>query len=299
MKVPTAPVIEYPRRRASSPTQEVATFLRCRPTAVLEPYIRCFWWSRRVAPQDFWEHILPSGGVQMLFALHDSPITCLPGPDFRHRVVWSDSIVHGPQSSYYIAGPKPCGAVLGVAFRPGGATAILGAAMADLMDQHVTLGTLWGKPGQLLQERLRAAGSPGELFQILEKELSARIRERLVVHPAIARALTLRSCAKVGDAQRESGYSPKHFISLFRSATGLTPKHYFRIQRFNAVSRCLAAGVGSNLAELAAAAGYSDQAHLTREFGEFSGTTPTRYFPATSDQPFHHRTALAMKPGLR
>jgi len=53
-----------------------------------------------------------------------------------------------------------------------------------------------------------------------------------------------------------SGYSPRHFIALFRSAIGLAPKHYFRIKRFTAVLQRLASGNTETLADVAASAGY-------------------------------------------
>jgi AraC-like DNA-binding protein len=182
---------------------------------------------------------------------------------------------------------------VGVAFRRGAAAPVLGVGMTDLADHHVRLPTLWGKRGQDLHERMMAAADPMDIFHILERDFSARIRHSLLMHPAVSHAL--RSCSstwpppQVADVQLESGYSPKHFIALFRAAVGLTPKHFYRIQRFNGVLRCLASGGKCDLAELAASAGYSDQAHLTRDFREFAGVTPTQYRPGGSDRHLHHR----------
>ena len=274
--------------------------IRYRPAAPLDRHVQFFWWSQRDAPQDYCEHILPSGGVQLLFALHETPIVCLPSTPSARRMEWSGSVVHGPQWSCYVAGPKPAGAVVGVAFRPGAAGAVLGVATPDLADHHVTLGALWGKRGQELHERLMAAVDPMEVFRILEQNLSARIQRPLLMHPAVAHAF--RSCsptwspARITDVQREAGYSPKHFIALFRAAVGLTPKHYYRIQRFNSVLRCIASGGDCTLADIATSVGYSDQAHLTREFREFAGFTPTQYRPAGSDRPLHHKATEGLGP---
>src|ERR1700677_761623 len=127
---------------------------RHRPAPPLDRYIECFWWSHRDEPQDDSEHMLPSGGAQLLFALHETPILCRRAAD---SIAWSGSIVHGPQSSYYLAGPKPRGSVVGVSFRPGAAGAVLGASMVELADRHIALDAIWGSRGVDLHQRLKSA----------------------------------------------------------------------------------------------------------------------------------------------
>jgi AraC-like DNA-binding protein len=105
-------------------------------------------------------------------------------------------------------------------------------------------------------------------------------------HAAIAHALR-RAPGRIDELQREAGVSPRHFIALFRGVTGITPKHYFRLQRFGSAAAALAMRDGG-LADVAAAAGYADQAHLTREFRDLAGFTPGRYRPAAPDRPLHH-----------
>jgi methylphosphotriester-DNA--protein-cysteine methyltransferase len=107
------------------------------------------------------------------------------------------------------------------------------------------------------------------------------------------------SQARVTDAQRASAYSPRHFIALFRSAVGLNPKLYYRIRRFNFAVQSMAAGGGQGFGDIAAAAGYSDQPHLIREFREFAGIAPTKYRPSAADRSLHHQAATDPGPGRR
>jgi AraC-like DNA-binding protein len=273
--------------------------IRYRPAPPLDSYIECLWWSHRDEPQDHCEHMLPSGGAQLIFALHETPILCGPSACGK-AITWSGSIVHGSQSSYYVAGPKPKGSCVGVSFRPSAAGALIGASMTELADRHVALDAIWGTRGVDLHHRLMSAAEPKEVFRILEQNLSARIHRPLLIHPAVAQALASRPApVRVADPQRASGYSPRHFIALFRSAVGLNPKHYYRIRRFNSAVRRMAAGDGQGFGDIAAAAGYSDQAHLTREFREFAGVTPAKYRPGGLDRPLHHRAAAGSDPARR
>jgi AraC-like DNA-binding protein len=267
--------------------------IRYHPAAPLDRYVDCFWWSQRDRAQPFGEHMLPSGSVQMIHALHDAPIVCVPSTSSMGSQVWSAGIVHGPQWTYYRSGPKPPGITVGVSFRPGAAGAILGLPVTELTDRHVSIDALWGVRGRELREKLLEAKSTAAAFRILEADLSARLHRALPIQSALAPALVCRTggwqASRVADLQRQTGYSPRHFIALFRAAVGLTPKHYYRIKRFTTVLQGLATSDSRSLADLAALAGYSDQAHLTREFREFSGVTPTHYRPRDPTSFLHHR----------
>ena len=276
--------------------------IRYRPASPLDACVECFWWSHRDQSETYGERMLPSGGAQLIFALHETPIVCRPSTSATDAVVWSRGIVHGPQWSYYESGAKPAGTVVGVSFRPGAAGAILGAPVTELAGRHVTIDALWGARGNALRDQLLDAQSPKIAFRILELALTARLRRPFLIHPAVARALALHPSVplRVADIQRAAGYSPRHFNELFRAAVGLTPKHYYRVKRFTAVvGRLAIGGMDNGLADLAASIGYSDQAHMTREFRECAGVTPTQYRPGGPDGILHQRVRDPTFAGLR
>ena len=92
----------------------------------------------------------------------------------------------------------------------------------------------------------------------------------------------------IGRLAAEVGWSHKHLITRFRQQVGLRPKTAARLVRFDRVWRRLdQSGGRPEWADLAREAGYADQAHLIREFRQFTGTTPTdfqaRTRPAAGD----------------
>jgi AraC-like DNA-binding protein len=236
--------------------------------------------------------MLPSAAAQLIFALHDEPFSYRKNLSEATSAVWTHGVVHGPQCSYFVSGPKPSGAVAGVSFHAGAAGALLGVPTAELTDLHVSIDALWGARGRSMHERLMDAYEPMAVFKVVEQELMSRLKRPLLIHPAIAHALVDPvqgwGFTRISAVQRQTGYSSKHFTALFRGAVGLTPKHYYRVKRFGAVVQALAGDHSSNLAELAASLGYSDQSHLTREFREFAGVTPTQYRPRAADSALHH-----------
>jgi AraC-like DNA-binding protein len=58
----------------------------------------------------------------------------------------------------------------------------------------------------------------------------------------------------------------------------MTPKLFARVLRFDSALRGLRSGAGSGWAELADACGYSDQAHLSRDFTAFAGSPPEAFW---------------------
>jgi transcriptional regulator GlxA family with amidase domain len=106
--------------------------------------------------------------------------------------------------------------------------------------------------------------------------------------PEIAEAWRLTTVAhgrlRVEDVACRVGWSARHLGEQFRAEISLTPKAAARVARFDRARRSLARrvtdGGSPDLATLALASGYYDQAHLTREWRSLSGLPPSRWIAA-------------------
>jgi AraC-like DNA-binding protein len=79
----------------------------------------------------------------------------------------------------------------------------------------------------------------------------------------------------ISEAARQLGVGPTTAARAFRAVFGIAPHEYVLGRRLEAArDRILA---GRPLAEVAAETGFCDQAHLTRRFKRFLGTTPGRF----------------------
>ena len=94
-------------------------------------------------------------------------------------------------------------------------------------------------------------------------------RARQYIHAHLERPLSLDELAQV--AQRERWSLSRDFRALF----GTSPYRYL-IQRRLDIARRLMLG-GQTLAEAALAAGFADQSHMTRHFGQSYGLPPARW----------------------
>jgi AraC-like DNA-binding protein len=138
------------------------------------------------------------------------------------------------------------------------------------------------------RERLLDAARPERQLDLFEDLLAARLPEVRGLHPAVAHALArFPTTDDVGAVVDETGYSHRRFVALFRRAVGLPPKLYCRALRFQYALRLLVARPPSPLADVALAAGYSDQSHLNREFRELAGVSPREYRAAAPASLLH------------
>jgi AraC family transcriptional regulator len=80
------------------------------------------------------------------------------------------------------------------------------------------------------------------------------------------------------EAARVAGLSSDHFVEVFRSALGCTPHQYLVRCRLRHARQLIASeGHRRSLAEIAWAAGFFDQAHLTRHFQRAFGQSPGQW----------------------
>jgi AraC-like DNA-binding protein len=96
----------------------------------------------------------------------------------------------------------------------------------------------------------------------------ARVREAL--HARFTEPLTLAALAEL------AGVHPVHLAATFRRHTGCTVGQYLRRLRVDEARRLLLDS-DAPLAEVALAAGFADQSHLTRLFKRQVGLTPAAF----------------------
>jgi AraC-like DNA-binding protein len=170
---------------------------------------------------------------------------------------------------------------LEVLLSPLGAYRILGLPLDRLSGHTVDLAEVLGAGGRRLGERLRDTPSWRRRFALLDQFLLRRLdrgpRPAPEVGWAWQRLNATGGAVAIGELAREVGWSHKHLIARFRQQVGMAPKTAARLLRFNGVWRHFDADRPLDWGLVAAETGYADQAHLIREFRQFTGTTPTEF----------------------
>jgi AraC-like DNA-binding protein len=225
------------------------------PPGPRAPHVACLW-MRDPEPQRRLHRVVPDACADIVWVAGERLVVAGPA--------------NGPVLSEIPAG---AGAV-GVRFRVGAAGGALGLPASEVLDRTVDLADLWGADGARLAERLDAAPDARAALALLAAGVERRRPERGAIDPAV-RAAALRA-ARPGVAVEALGAAvglgERQLRRRFADAVGYPPKTLQRILRFQ---RFLAiAQRETDLAAVAFAAGYADQAHLTRECRRLAGLPP-------------------------
>lgn len=171
-----------------------------------------------------------------------------------------------------------------VELTPGGARTLLGIPAGALGPSVIDLDELLGRPAAVLPERLHEQNGWPRRFALLEEVLLHRLTHheaRRTVPPELDAAWELlvrrAGTVQVSDVAAAVGWSRRHLGARFRAEYGLTPKTTAAVMRFERSRSFIQRPGERNLADVAAACGYADQSHLTREWNRFAGCSPTAW----------------------
>jgi AraC-like DNA-binding protein len=215
-------------------------------------------------------------------------------PDAAVELVWSGRglFVRGADTRAHPVSAFPEQTFVGVRFRPGAAANVLGLYGRDLADARVGISLLWGRDEMgRLESLLAACSSPRQAADVLEAAVAAHVRERpdSIVEGVVAALRTQGAAVRVAVLAAAFGLSERQLLRRCTAALGYGPKTLDRIFRFQRV-RELSRRQDLGLAQLAVAAGYADQPHLTRECLRLGGATPSVLFKTSG---LHARTVSA------
>jgi len=247
------------------------------PPISLARYIECFWTlsSASQAASASAHRILPDGCCELVLNLAD-----------RFREVRDDGSSQ-LQPQMLLAGQMvrplrilPTGRVeiIGVRFRPAGAVAFLGLPAKELTGSIISLESVSPRLHRLILDRVMGSASFSKQLTALETILCSQLGAGQPVRQSVEAAVRViektSGTISISLLQRIVGLGSRTLEREFERAVGLPPKMLCRILRFQKVFQAIERDDVRGWAAVAAECGYTDQAHLIRDFREFAGETP-------------------------
>jgi AraC-like DNA-binding protein len=236
-------------------------YAELRPCGALASYVGAYWHFRVAEGTPEIEHAVPLTGGVMLAASASREGVLVLGPrlaPLRPRVRSGDVF-------------------WGVHFWPGAGQALLGAygLRERAVPAAACLDSAWAGS---LAHGLREVADEAAGIECFDRHLSELLpRARALDGAAMTAVFTiLRSDGQAAIAALPDmvGLSARQFRRRFRSAVELSAKELARLRRVRGSAAVVVGDPDGSWTDVAAARGFADQAHLSREFRRLTGLPP-------------------------
>jgi AraC-like DNA-binding protein len=231
------------------------------PSAPAIPFVEFYWHVRWHVQTPYDTKVLAHPNIHLVFER--------PEP-----------LVYGVDRGLFVRRLEGEGQVLGIKFRPGGFRPFTDQPMSALADRHIPATEFFGPEILTTGAAIHAAGA--DMAALAEEFLLPRLPERpdpvaQDVAMMVERMTTAPDLFRVDQAAGELNVSVRTLQRLFSEYVGASPKWVLRRARLHEAASRADQGTAIDWAALAADLGYSDQAHLTRDFTATVGTSPAAY----------------------
>jgi AraC-like DNA-binding protein len=237
---------------------------RHEPSALLAPFVDYHWivrWDLRGQPPHE-QAILPHPNVHLVFEA-------------------SGAGIYGVDRALFTRVLTGRGQVLGVRFRAGCFRPFWQAPVSQLSDRVVPAARLFGPLAEKTRRAIIDAEGDAEMTGHAETLLCSALPDP---DPLAAQAASLvrligadPALRRVDQLSAACGVSVRSLQRLFADYVGVSPKWVMRRARLHEAAERADLGEVVDWASLASDLGYSDQAHLTRDFTDTIGVPPARY----------------------
>lgn len=191
------------------------------------------------------------------------------------------------------------GAAFGVLLQPAAGALLSDVPMKELADSSRPADAFGFTPGTAIASALRetaplnsaptsssgndnANGAPPPYLVLFEEWLTERLsegvdEEGMLINRIADEVEQDGGLLLVRDLASRFGMGERALQRLVHARLGLTPKWLIQRRRLQEAAHLLAQGAGPDLARLAYALDYADQAHFSRDFSSVTGMTPRQY----------------------
>jgi len=224
------------------------------------------------------ERLIPGGRTEMILNF-GHPMQFLMHDDLSNDKAVTHAQIMGQRNRIYYAKQTGDTDLLGVRFKPGGINAFTKLPAAILLNQIIPAEDVLGITLKDWEGRLREKKNDDERIYLLDQLLMQIAKSTTAEWTSCNKAVdTIRksSPVSVNALCNESESYYKKMERTFLKYVGYTPKHYYRIVRFNRAIRQMQVN-NKSLTSICYDCDYYDQSHFIKDFRQFAGTTPKHF----------------------
>ncbi|HEY5746137.1 MAG TPA: helix-turn-helix domain-containing protein [Chryseolinea sp.] len=258
----------------------MAMFTEIHPTEALKPYVKRFYFYEASSDLAFHDVVFPSGNMEIIFNLGNGCWKTKKEDTFQTTPAIE---LWGQLTKPLVIQSVGKNCMLGVRFYPHSAAYFFRENVSlfnnDVMDGAEVFGPAIKTLHALLLDLTSLEDRILQLETYLLSQLILPKKKYSKIKFVEEIAKGLRSNAseeRIGSFSERHKISSRYLHQLFSQYTGLTPKLFCKINRFQH-SLNLMQNQGQKLTSVGYDSGYFDQSHFIREFKLFTGTTPTSF----------------------
>ncbi len=248
----------------------------------LKPYVKCYFLFESETEMEIEDTVFPSGNMEFIFNL-GTGIWKSAVKDVFHKTppveLW------GQLTQPLAIQAQGNNQMLGIRFFTHSAAHFMQEELWEFNNQIADLRDVFGCSVKNLHEQLLNVPDLNKRVQLIEHFLISRMTltqkksAKIALVSQIMKDMKVNSFSdKMETIASRYDITSRHLQNLFLQSTGVTPKLYGKINRFQH-SLGLINQKSSSLTDIAYESGYFDQSHFIREFKSFTGITPSSYSP--------------------
>jgi AraC-like DNA-binding protein len=249
----------------------------------LRPYVQCYYTFDSEGTGTLDDTVFPGGATEIIFNLGDGIWQTGAASGTTHASFETTPAVElwGKLTQPLLVRSVGANKMLGIRFRAHTAAYFLQEEVSVFNDRVSDLRALLGVPVTALHGRLLETPRLDQRIALIEDFLWSRLETGRRLHPVPLIEGIVRDMNDPDHIQavaRRYNISSRYLQTLFLRYTGVSPKLYQKINRFQESLRHITKDAES-LTSVAYECGYFDQSHFIRDFKQFAGITPSAYLP--------------------
>ncbi|MBD5462160.1 MAG: AraC family transcriptional regulator [Lachnospiraceae bacterium] len=252
----------------ATPFKRTEEYMEFEPCDVLKPYIRCFWGSRNVVMQEESQEdvigiVTPDTCMDIIFTT-----------DFTNNKIYNKFcgiddrtiIMHEKNKE------KRATCVFAIRFYAWGVPMFAEESMRNTKNNFFDAGYHFPGIKREIEKRLFDVTDINQLIPIVENLLLKRFNDRNknpIVFQAASKILEKKGNLLMANLKQEVFIGIRQLERLFLEYVGVSPKNFASMVRYQYVWSDFLYNKNFNIADAVYKYGYSDQAHLCRDFKKY------------------------------
>lgn len=255
------------------------------PHPDLASLVSCYWTLEIPAKKDVQrQRIVPDGCIEMAFILGSDIKRYTSGDEF---ILQPRAMVLGQtMEPFYI---EPTGSVhsFAVRFYPYGFANFASTPLHNLANKETPIEQLFGeKPATELAQKIIEAADTNQRIEIIERFLFGILTNHAtidhIVKSTIDTLLATKGSKPINAILKDDLSKRRQLERLFLKQVGISPKQLSKVIRLQTALKLLLNQQSDSLTAIAYESEYYDQSHFTKDFKEFTGSTPKAFLEDNS-----------------